>query len=71
MALASLQSRFQLHKAVVIIPTYNNELTLTKVIDDVLSFTSNVIIVNDGSTDRTAALLKEYEFLTQINLPRK
>ncbi|MGO3155002.1 MAG: DUF2062 domain-containing protein [Mesonia sp.] len=70
MALASLQSRFQLHKAVVIIPTYNNELTLTKVIDDVLSFTSNVIIVNDGSTDRTAALLKEYEFLTQINLPR-
>jgi len=70
MALASFQSRFQLHKAVVIIPTYNNELTLTRVIDDVLRFTSNVIIVNDGSTDNTSSLLKEYEFLTQIHLPK-
>ncbi|MGO3813029.1 glycosyltransferase family 2 protein, partial [Mesonia sp.] len=70
MALASFQSRFQLYKAVVIIPTYNNELTLTRVIDDVLRFTSNVIIVNDGSTDNTATLLKDYDFLTQIHLPK-
>lgn len=70
MALASLQSRFQVHKAVVIIPTYNNELTLTKVIDGVLCFTNNVIIVNDGSTDDTAILLKRYDFLTQIHLSK-
>lgn len=69
MALASFQSRFQLHKAVVIIPTYNNELTLTSVIDDVLKFTNNVIIINDGSTDHTPTLLKKYDFIPQIYLP--
>ncbi|MDT0294373.1 DUF2062 domain-containing protein [Mesonia ostreae] len=68
MALASLQARFQLLKCVVMIPTYNNERTLTRVIDAVLRYTTNVIIVNDGSTDNTANLLKDYDFLTQIHL---
>jgi glycosyltransferase involved in cell wall biosynthesis len=49
---------FQEWKCCVIIPTYNNSDTLLKVIEDVLSYTHQVIVVNDGSTDRTKTLLE-------------
>jgi len=54
-------------KVCVIVPTYNNEKTLKRVLDSVLSFTSNIIIVNDGSTDSTSEILKEYSHLVQIH----
>jgi glycosyltransferase involved in cell wall biosynthesis len=54
----------------VIVPTYNNHKTLKKVLDSVLDFTSNVIIVNDGSTDSTQEILKSYSELTQIHHPK-
>jgi glycosyltransferase involved in cell wall biosynthesis len=44
----------------VIIPTYNNDQTLEKVIQDVLRFTSDVIVVNDGSTDQTQKILEHF-----------
>ncbi|KAF2514026.1 DUF2062 domain-containing protein [Flavobacterium zhairuonense] len=53
----------------VIVPTYNNQKTLKKVLDSVLEFTSNVIIVNDGSTDETPEILKHFSQLTQIHHP--
>ncbi len=46
----------------VIIPTYNNEKTLKRVLDAVLEYTSDIIIVNDGSTDTTASILKKYPY---------
>lgn len=70
MPLASLQSQFELHKVAVIIPTYNNELTLVRVLEDVLRFTTHIIIVNDGSTDATSSLLSSFKFLTQIHFPK-
>ena len=54
----------------VIVPTYNNHKTLKKVLDSVLGYTSNVIIVNDGSTDETNEILKSYSQLTQIHHPK-
>ncbi|WP_335965244.1 DUF2062 domain-containing protein [Galbibacter sp. PAP.153] len=45
----------------VLIPTYNNEKTLAGIIDGVLKHTKNVIVVNDGSSDCTAEILKKYE----------
>lgn len=54
----------------VIVPTYNNQKTLKKVLDSILDFTSNVIIVNDGSTDSTSEILKQYSQLTQIHHPK-
>jgi len=47
----------------VIIPTYNNQKTLSKVIDGVLQHSSgnDVIVVNDGSTDGTAEILSSYQ----------
>jgi len=54
----------------VIVPTYNNQKTLKKVLDSILDFTTNVIIVNDGSTDSTSEILKSYAQLTQIQHPK-
>jgi len=45
----------------VVIPTYNNASTLTKVINDVWQYCPNVIVVNDGSTDKTKEYLKNFE----------
>ena len=53
----------------VIVPTYNNQKTLKRVLDSVLDFTSDIIIVNDGSTDETIEILKSYSGLTQIHHP--
>lgn len=54
----------------VIVPTYNNPKTLKKVLDSILDFTTNIIIVNDGSTDATSEILKQYSQLTQIHHPQ-
>ena len=46
----------------VIMPTYNNDRTLERVLLGILEHVpeSRVIVVNDGSTDRTAAILENY-----------
>ncbi|MGB1268933.1 MAG: DUF2062 domain-containing protein [Flavobacteriaceae bacterium] len=51
----------------VLIPTYNNERTLKRVIDGVLKYTDHIIIVNDGATDSTSELLKNYTNIEQIH----
>jgi len=56
-------------KVCIIIPTYNNARTLKRVIDSVLDYSPYVIIVNDGSTDATSEILKNYRNLTQIHHP--
>jgi glycosyltransferase involved in cell wall biosynthesis len=53
----------------VIIPTYNNEKTLEEVIIRVLEYTDRIIVVNDGSTDRTAQILETFSNLNVIRLP--
>lgn len=63
-----LQESFDSHKMAVLIPTYNNIGTLAGVIDGVLQFTKNIIVVNDGSTDRTEALLNQYLSKNEIHL---
>lgn len=52
----------------VIIPTYNNAATLRGVLQGVLEFTSNIIVVNDGSSDSTSGILQEYPHLIIIEL---
>lgn len=54
----------------VIIPTYNNDKTLKKVIDSVLNFTSDIIVINDGATDSTEEILATYPNLTLIKHPK-
>lgn len=54
----------------MLIPTYNNDRTLKRVIDGVLEYTDSIIIVNDGATDTTSQILKEYSRLEQILIPK-
>ena len=46
----------------ILIPTYNNEKTLQRVIDGVLEYSCgvDVIVINDGATDRTQDILDEF-----------
>ena len=41
----------------IIIPTYNNEKTILSVVNSVMPYSQNIIVVNDGSTDTTPQLL--------------
>ncbi|WP_449389082.1 DUF2062 domain-containing protein [Chryseobacterium lineare] len=69
MTLPEVQSAISEKKICVLIPTYNNAKTLKRVIDGVLEYTENIIIVNDGSTDSTQEILNQYLQITVINLP--
>lgn len=62
-----IQNKFEELRACVIIPTYNNEKTLIRVIDEVLQWTNHVIVVNDGSTDSTSHLLSTRSDVMQIH----
>jgi len=62
----SYQAAFKTHKCCVVIPTYNNEKTLERVIDGVLSYCQDVIIVNDGATDSSPQIIEK--FIDQITL---
>lgn len=65
-----LSEKFKTLKCCVIIPTYNNYKTLQKVIEGVLVYTENVIVVNDGSTDSTAEILINFPQIQQIQLSK-
>jgi len=55
-------------KCCVLIPTYNNHKTLRNVLERVLTYTENIIVVNDGATDSTAEILNNFPQLIQIHL---
>lgn len=69
MTLSEVQNAIIYKKICVVIPTYNNEKTLRRVIDGVLEYTQNIIVINDGSTDSTSDILKTYPQISIINLP--
>ena len=63
------QHRFDNFNCCVLIPTYNNAATLKRVVKDVLSYTKNIIVVNDGSTDETGAILNEFTGIEVVGIP--
>ncbi|GHA30557.1 hypothetical protein GCM10007103_10010 [Salinimicrobium marinum] len=63
------QEQFERFNCCVLIPTYNNQNTLTKVILEVLTYTSNIIVVNDGSTDATEKILSEFNDVRVVSIP--
>ena len=56
-------------RCVVLMPTYNNASTIAKVISDVKEFATDVIVVNDGSTDETAQILASIEGIRVVDYP--
>jgi glycosyltransferase involved in cell wall biosynthesis len=49
-----------MERTCVIIPTYNNEKTLADVIRSVRSVCEDVMVINDGSSDSTSQIIKEF-----------
>ncbi|MPT30096.1 MAG: DUF2062 domain-containing protein [Chryseobacterium sp.] len=69
MTISEVQNAVSEKKICVLIPTYNNEKTLRRVIDGVLDYTGNIIVLNDGSTDSTSEILNNYLQITVVSLP--
>ena len=67
---AEIQSKIKSYRCCVVLPTYNNSKTLGRVLDGVLEFTKDIIIVNDGSTDNTSEILKNYPQIIQLHQPQ-
>lgn len=45
----------------VIMPTYNNQKTVGRVIESILCYTRNLIVVNDGATDNTPQIIESFQ----------
>lgn len=54
----------------VVIPTYNNGGTISRVVSEVLEQCADVIVVNDGSTDDTGLLLHTIDGITIVEYER-
>ena len=54
----------------VVVPTYNNAKTLGRVLEGILRYTSHILVVNDGATDETPALLSSYPSLRVITFAK-
>lgn len=57
------QSRFDSLRCCILVPTYNNERSLPSVLQDLQLYTKNILVVNDGSTDSTPEILKNFDHL--------
>lgn len=58
------------HGICVVIPTYNNAGTVHSVITETLRYCSDVIVVNDGSTDGTREILQTIRNIDVVDYPR-
>ncbi len=58
-------------RAVVVMPLYNEEETLAQVVEEVQRHTdARIVVVNDGSTDRSAAILRDLRGIDVITHPQ-
>src|SRR4030042_339189 len=54
----------------VVVPVYNEEKDIVSFLNKLKKYSSNIIVVNDGSIDKTAELVKEITSVKLINLKR-
>ena len=68
---SDIQVTMQQQKICVVMPTYNNGGTLCDVVERVLNFCADVIVVNDGCTDSSAEILASFgERITVVDYGR-
>jgi glycosyltransferase involved in cell wall biosynthesis len=58
---------FEQKKVCVLVPTYNNSRTLREVLTSIFEYTDQIIVVNDGSTDNTEAIAKEFPAISLVS----
>jgi glycosyltransferase involved in cell wall biosynthesis len=52
--------KFEEKKCCVVVPTYNNCLYISEIINDILEYTDQLIVINDGSNDCTLEVLSNF-----------
>lgn len=52
------------------IPTFNNARTLRRVLEEVKTHTDHILVINDGSTDETPAILADFPEIDQLQLAK-
>ena len=62
--------RLKMLNAIVIVPTYNNNGTIAAVIEDLKKYASDIMVVNDGSTDNTAEILSNIKDIQVESYPK-
>src|SRR5690606_31733703 len=67
MSLPAYQSLFEERNACVLIPTYNNATVIANVLKQILTYTTHILVVNDGSTDDTKNILENFPLLETIS----
>lgn len=63
----SLNHNPQQEKICVLLPVFNNEGSIGTVVASILQFTNSLIVINDGSTDQTAAIVQNYPLLSLLS----
>jgi glycosyltransferase involved in cell wall biosynthesis len=63
-----VRQKFAELQCCIIIPTYNNDHALEDVIRGALAYTSAVVVVNDGSTDNTPAILERFPQIQALHI---
>lgn len=53
-----IKAEIDAKRVLVVLPTYNNEATIEGVITEILSYSDNLLVVNDGATDSTSTILE-------------
>lgn len=54
-----IAEKIEKYGVLIVVPTYNNETTIAQVISDIKEYSSNILVVNDGSTDSTATIIEQ------------
>ena len=70
MTTGQLREMFKEMKVCILVPTYNNEQTLAKVLESLLVYTDQIIVVNDGSTDSTPVVLSSFPQIDLVTYPQ-
>ncbi len=59
--MAEYQSKFKDHACCIIMATYNNATTVGQMVEDILTYGGDLIVVNDGSSDNTLEVLAKFK----------
>jgi glycosyltransferase involved in cell wall biosynthesis len=59
-----------MNKICVIIPVFNNENTIKNVVSQARKYADDIIVINDGSTDKTPQILSEFDNICVHNFPK-
>jgi glycosyltransferase involved in cell wall biosynthesis len=63
----SIRDIFKEKRVCVLVPTFSNSGNLRQVLRNIVSYTPQVIVVNDGSTDNTETIVKEFPSIDVVS----